>query len=349
MTPMTEGETRIAPDWWVAGAYPVASDIHRIPMPMPSVGLSAVNTYAIQDGDGLVMIDSGWSPQSDSRSQLEASLGSIGYTLADIRGFLITHLHRDHYTYAIEHRREFGSWVALGRPERDSLEAFRTFTGRPHDVELARLRHAGAAELAASMHIDVVDASIWEDPDRWIESGDEFRIGRHLLTAVSTPGHTRGHVVYVDAGSHLAFTGDHVLPRITPTVGSEAAPTSTPLADFMASLWHMQTFPNCEVLPAHGPVGAELHRRSEELIAHHQRRLSACLAVVDGSPSTPAEVASRLAWTRHDLRISELTPDNQMRAIFETELHLELLAQRSAVATFALAGVAYYKQIDRDK
>ncbi len=333
-----------AADWSAAGAYRVVDDVFRIPMPMPSIGLSAMNSYALVDGDGLVMIDSGWSPLPESRGRLESSLRSIGYSLSDIRGFLVTHLHRDHYTYAVEHRREFGSWIGLGEGERASLEAFRGFDGRPHEVELRRLRRDGADELADSIPIDPVDASIWESPDEWIPSGAEHRIGPHVLTAHATPGHTLGHLVYLDTDRRLAFTGDHVLPRITPTIGSEAAPTAEPLSDFMASLEYMLTLPDCLVLPAHGPATERLHRRSEELLEHHRERLTACLHAVDQMPATAAEVASRLPWTRRMLPLEALTPDNRMRAIFETATHLELLARRSAIRSVDLAGVAYFNK-----
>lgn len=332
-------------DWWVPGAYPIADDIHRIPMPMPSIGLRAINTYALSDGDGgLVMIDSGWSPLPESRDRLLSALAEIGHSLEDVRGFLITHLHRDHYTYAVEHRREFGSWIGLGEGERASLEAFGGFTGRPHDVELRRLRHDGAAELARTIQIDPVDASIWESPDRWIASGTRFEIGRSLLTAVATPGHTLGHLVYLDVDRSLAYTGDHVLPRITPTIGSEASMTPHPLADFLLSLERMGDYGDALVLPAHGPVGAALGERSQELLEHHQARLRDCVDALDATPATAAEVAARLPWTRKRLPVDELTPDNRMRAIFETALHLDLLARRSVIQSVDLAGVAYFNK-----
>ncbi len=50
---------------------------------------------------------------------------------------------------------------------------------------------------------------------------------------IETPGHTRGHVVFSDPASRLLFTGDHVLPTITPSIGFEPVATDNPLGDFL--------------------------------------------------------------------------------------------------------------------
>ena len=41
--------------------------MHRIPLPLPGDALKAVNTYAISDGDGVVMIDGGWAMAEATR------------------------------------------------------------------------------------------------------------------------------------------------------------------------------------------------------------------------------------------------------------------------------------------
>ena len=54
----------------------MADGVHRIPLPLPNDGLRAVNVYAIADGDGLTLVDSGWalaSPGSGWRTRWRAS------------------------------------------------------------------------------------------------------------------------------------------------------------------------------------------------------------------------------------------------------------------------------------
>jgi hydroxyacylglutathione hydrolase len=45
-------------------------------------------------------------------------------------------------------------------------------------------------------------------PDRWLEDGDEVRIGNLSLHVFHCPGHTPGHVVFFHAESKLALVGD---------------------------------------------------------------------------------------------------------------------------------------------
>ena len=105
--------------WIAEGTYEVSPGVYRIPLPLPFDGLRAVNTYAIEADDGLVMIDSGWVLE-ETKDQLERSLAKIGAGLRRRRKFLITHIHRDHYTQAIALSEVFGTKVALGVGEKPS-------------------------------------------------------------------------------------------------------------------------------------------------------------------------------------------------------------------------------------
>ena len=101
-------------DWAVPGVYPVAPGVHRVPLPLPTDGLRAVNVYVVEDDGGLVLIDSGWALEQ-ARTALTSALAALGAALGDVRSFLVTHVHRDHYTLAVQLRREFGSAVSPGR------------------------------------------------------------------------------------------------------------------------------------------------------------------------------------------------------------------------------------------
>src|SRR3954453_21450099 len=107
--------------WERPGAHEVAPGVHRIPLPLPGDSLKAVNVYAVADGDRLVLIDGGWALE-EAEQLLGQALATLGYALGDIREFLVTHLHRDHYTNAVALRRAYGSRVAVGEGERACLE-----------------------------------------------------------------------------------------------------------------------------------------------------------------------------------------------------------------------------------
>ncbi|MBW0115360.1 MBL fold metallo-hydrolase [Pseudonocardia abyssalis] len=332
-------------DWTGGGPYRCAPDVYRIPLPLPQDGLRAVNVYAIPDGDGWTLIDSGWA-LAESRELLTAALAKLGAGLGDVRRFLVTHIHRDHYTQAVALRREFGAHVALGRGEESGLAEIHRSGRDPFDAHRARLVRAGATALVATIEEtrpDPGDLSVWEQPDEWIEDGAEIAVGdTQVLTAVETPGHTRGHLVFADDAAGLLFAGDHVLPRITPSIGFEPHPTTSPLAAFLTSLQLIRSRKDALLLPAHGPVGMRVHERVDALLEHHGDRLDATLAAVREGRSTAQSVAEALPWTRHRRRLPDMDAFNAMLAVLETQAHLDVLVERGAVTITLQSGVAHY-------
>lgn len=135
-----------AGDWTVPGVYEVAADTWRIPLPLPTDGLRAVNVYALRDGDGFVLVDSGWAID-EARDALAKALAALGAGLGDVRRFLVTHLHRDHYTLGVVLRREFGMPVALGLGEQLSLRAGGRSDASSWTAMRAQLHRAGADAL----------------------------------------------------------------------------------------------------------------------------------------------------------------------------------------------------------
>jgi len=326
--------------------FEVAPGVHRIPLPLPDRSrLRAVNVYAIAEAEGFVLIDSGWA-LTTARDQLERALGVLGGGLADVSRFLITHLHRDHYTLGVALRREFGNRLSLGRGEVDGVR----LSAAPDRVrlvgQLAQLRRSGADELIVELEqrpLEPDPESGWEDPDEWIDAPAEITLTSRTLRAVATPGHTRGHLVYVDGVRELLFAGDHVLPHITPSIGFEPVPTNHALRDYMNSLQLIRGMPDAMLLPAHGPVLPAVWPRVEELLAHHERRLDAAEAVISAGASTAYDAARRLTWTRREQNLAELDLFNQMLATIESAAHLDLLVDLGRLRVDEVDGVAGYR------
>jgi len=345
----TPTRASISPDsgthWTEPGAWPAAPGVHRIPLPLPNDGLRAVNVYAVETADRLTLIDGGWAVES-SRDLLERSLKEAGFALGDIDRFLVTHVHRDHYTQAVTVRREIGAHVSLGLGDRPTLDLVHRRPLGEEEPHVQLLRDAGAPDLAQSWsdfsRRQTVDLSLWEYPDAWLEHDHAIVVGARTLDAVSTPGHTQGHFVFADTGGGLLFAGDHVLPTITPSIGFEPVPAPLALGDFLASLTKVRGLPDLRLLPAHGPIAPSSYARIDELLVHHDVRLGLCLDGVAVGGSTARDVAAGLPWTRHEHRLAELDVFNAALAILETRAHLELLVARGEVTRAAgPAGVVY--------
>jgi glyoxylase-like metal-dependent hydrolase (beta-lactamase superfamily II) len=325
---------RISPDsgvnWTEEGAWKVAPGVVRIPLPLPMDGLRAVNVYVMETDDGLVLIDGGWAIPA-SREVFERSMRAGGYALSDIRQFLVTHLHRDHYTQAYVVGREVGAPVSLGLGDKPSMDLMHDTTLHV-DPNLSRLEAAGALELAQAWR-DTLPAErpSMDDygmPGVWLDRDLTLDLGGRSVDAIATPGHTQGHYVFADTAAGLLFAGDHVLPTITPSVGFEPAWVEQPLRDFLDSLAKVRALPDLMLLPAHGPVAPSSHARVDELVDHHRARLDQCLTAVRGGAGTAWEVAGELGWTRHERHRDELGPFDAVMAAFETLCHLDLLALR---------------------
>jgi len=334
--------------WEDSGPEQVAAAVYRIPLPMRDDGLRAVNVYAIEADVGLVLIDAGWA-LIESRKRLELSLGTLGYPIRTVRRILVTHAHRDHYTLGVVLRREFGCRLELGEGERPAIERLLATPTRLVE-QVDQLRRAGAEALAdaiAAKARSTVESDEWERPDAWLKAG-YVDLGSRVLQVLHTPGHTQGHMVFIDAAAGLMFSGDHILPHITPSIGFEPGPTRNPLADYLASLDAVRQLPDMRMLPAHGPVRESVHARVDELVMHHDARLADTMRIVGESGSiTALGVARQLTWTRRSRRLAELDEFNQMLAIIETAAHLDLLVSTGRllgsadeIAHYALAAAA---------
>lgn len=341
-----EAEATTTGDWTQPGVFAVAPGVHRVPLPLPSDGLRAVNVYVIEDAAGLVLVDSGWA-LTESRQALSAALATLGCGLADVRHFLVTHLHRDHYTQAVQLRQLFGSKVSLGAGEGPAIKVLLAGGIRSFAPQVNQLLASGAQVVLQRLQaLDMAppgDPAGWEAPDEWLVPHQEIELGTRTLRVVPTPGHTQGHVVFVDAADGLLFAGDHVLPHITPSIGFEPVSASLPLGDYLESLRLVRAMPDLRLLPAHGPVTASAHARIDALLAHHADRLDRCATAVAAGAATAYQVACGLRWTRRERQLEELDPVNQMLAVTETRAHLELLAAQGQLTISWDDGVARYQ------
>jgi glyoxylase-like metal-dependent hydrolase (beta-lactamase superfamily II) len=331
--------------WADPGLFTIAPGVHRVPLPLPTDGLRAVNVYVLEDVDGLVLVDGGWA-LAESRQALAAALATLGCELGDIRHFLVTHVHRDHYTQAVELRRIFGSKVSLGAGEHPAIRAVLADGARPFAPQLRQLRVSGAEVVIERLRaLGAAPRSRppgWEEPDEWLAPHQEIELNSRTLRVVPTPGHTQGHVVFTDAAAGLLFAGDHVLPHITPSIGFEPVAASLPLGDYLESLRVVRALPDMRLLPAHGPVTPSVHVRVDELLTHHHDRLAQSAGAVAAWAGTAYQVACALRWTRRGRHLEELDPFNQMLAVTETRAHLELLAAQGRLTVSLDGEVAVY-------
>lgn len=325
--------------WTKPGVEELGGGLYRIPLPLPGDALRAVNVYAIADDDGVYLVDAGMAI-AGAKEQLTEALRKIGYGLGDIRNFFITHIHRDHYTLAMELKTTLRGEILIGEGEKENLRLILAATGGTGGEQgnLVRMRRGGADELVATLrkaageNHQAPSANLpWAEPDRWLPDGTVLDLRSRTLRTIATPGHTAGHVVYHDEANAALFAGDHVLPHITPSIGFEPAGNRMALRDYLSSLARTLALPDARLLPAHGPVTGSTHERVNELLAHHDDRLAETLDAVRAGHATPFEVAKAIKWTRRQRLFDDLDLFAQIQAVNETAAHLEVLLVRGQV------------------
>ncbi len=312
--------------------------IVQIRLPMVGNPMRYINGYLVEESDGYTLIDCGWKAD-DVLAALHAGLAAAGASLTDVKRLFITHFHFDHYGLAGTLVRagvaELGmhalDWkfvsAILADPDGmdDAADAFIARNGLVVDALLEdEIEHHRRSELTRPTH--------------FLEDGE--RSGR--LRAVWTPGHSPGHLCFVDERSGKMFTGDHVLDPVTPHVGIWHDTRGDALGEYNDSLRKVAAIGATGVLPAHGEPFPDLQRRTDELLAHHQTRDAQVLAALAAGARSAGDVARALPWTRRNKPFSELEEAHQQFAVAETIAHLENLRTRGRVVKMEEADRIYY-------
>jgi glyoxylase-like metal-dependent hydrolase (beta-lactamase superfamily II) len=322
---------------WQDGVLPPVEKIDHglwsIPVPIPDNPMRYVLVYAIEAGDGVILVDAGWQ-DDQSWQALSTGLQSIGSSVSDVVGVLVTHYHGDHLGLAGRIREASGAWVAMHELDAAELKAV------PPDVDAWLASTVGYLETHGVPSIDArslglaIDLERWVAPplpDRYVADGTVIRARGRLLRAIWTPGHTPGHTCFYDARHRQLFSGDHVLPRITPQISVFGHDPGDPLTEFLESLERLDRLRIGEVLPAHEYRFRGLPHRVAQIAEHHAHRLAELLGIVrETAGATAWELAARLSWSRP---WTDFTPLNQRFALGETLSHLTLLDRRGDVHT----------------
>jgi glyoxylase-like metal-dependent hydrolase (beta-lactamase superfamily II) len=322
---------------WQARVMPpveqLAADLWSIPVPIPNNPLRYVSSYAFGSGGGLVVLDTGWNAE-ESWQTLVAGLESIGASPGDVRGVLVSHMHFDHFGLAGRLKEASGAWVAMHPADRAVIARMRELDpGAWVHAEAAFLLRLGASpeEAAASVGSPEQFAAFVPTglPDRELSDGDLADVPGWRLRALHTPGHTPGHLCFVDEDRRRFFSGDHILPRITPNISLQASDQSDPLAAYLASLAAVRDLEVSEIMPAHEWRFRGLAERADAIAAHHERRLEELLAAIAAHPDTTSWfLAGQLTWSRS---WDQYSGRMRISAVTETAAHVVELVRRGLV------------------
>jgi glyoxylase-like metal-dependent hydrolase (beta-lactamase superfamily II) len=318
----------------------------RFTVPFPGDPKRKVNSFLFMADREALLLDASWDVP-EALDSLEAALKIGGLGMGSVRTVVITHLHPDHLGLA-SRLRSHGARIGYHPAEAMvMLTRFRRLDEfREHSRLWERLNGHPVDSESALSGIAAVEGTLSEvpHPDLPLEGGERLQIGDFQLRPVWTPGHTLGHLCYYEETRKLLFTGDHVLPTISPHIGMYVHAIGNPLPNYLDSLALLRAYDVEMALPAHGQAFSDLHGRLEELLQHHYKRMEEMLGVFDEQALTAWEVASRARWTRRKLSLQEIAPWHRRLALAETIAHLELLRAEGHLEKVFRPGQMLYRR-----
>jgi len=124
------------------------------------IGIRAVCTHLIDTGDGLIIIDPGYS---ESLYIIINNIWELGFRPADIKYIVVSHAHHDHMDSVSELAAMTGAKTFIGKDDLPLL------TGEMFQYPINPF-----------------------EPDVLLEDGDVIALGNTEIRCVATPGHTDG-------------------------------------------------------------------------------------------------------------------------------------------------------------
>ncbi len=231
----------------------------------------ATTTNTILVGDRVVYVVDPATPQPEEQARLFETLDAWRAEGREPASILLTHHHSDHVGGVHALARRYGLRVGA------------------HAETLSRVDTSG---------LDVFEVA---DGDRFdLGASPDGRAG-WTLTALHTPGHAPGHLVFQEDRYGAAVVGDMVSTLSTIVID----PPEGHMATYLASLERLRARGVGMLYPAHGPAAADGTAVLSRLIRHRAAREE---RLVDALGAAPTDERALLERVYDDVRDERLLP-----------------------------------------
>lgn len=257
--------------------------IRMAPLLTPTIPpATTTNAYVVGEKD-LFVVDPAPYDEGERRRLLEflARLESEGRR---VRGVLVTHHHQDHVGAIDTVATKFGVPVH----------------GHPLTLERLPVPPRDPRPLDEGSRVELGVA-----PD-----GSE---GWHLL-AHHTPGHDRGHLIFIESRYRAAIVGDLVSTLSTIVID----PPEGHMATYVASLERARGLELAMLYPAHGPANPRGRALLGRAIEHRQARERKVLEALSDEPQELGQVLAR-AYDDVDPRLTGLAERSLLAGLEKLE------------------------------
>ena len=209
------------------------------------------NMFLVDGGTEAAIIDAGCGIEPE---RIVRHIQNSGVAMEKVSTLLLTHAHGDHVAGARFWHEEFGLKIVCATEARPWVE-----TGDQEKTSLRIAREGGVYPLDFEFHPCPVAHDVGD--------GDEIQIGDITLEVLETPGHARGHIVFlwqqddgtkVLLGGDVCFPGGRIAPQITWDFSTE---------EYAATMRRLDGLKIDQLFAGHGaPLLSEAHLDIE--IAH---------------------------------------------------------------------------------
>lgn len=301
---MIETPHAVAPE--PGEAIAVAEDVFWLRLPLPMV-LNHVNAYALRDGDGWTLIDTGFD-SSKTRALWEAALAGPLAGLPVLR-LIVTHHHPDHVGLAgwfqargVELLMPRTGWLlarmlVLDEQKAPSAETLAHWQGAGMDPALfERRRTERPFNFCDVVHPLPLGFTRLHD-------GGTIRMGGRVWDIRFGQGHAPDHATFWSREDHLVIGGDQLLSTISPNLGVYATePGADPVGEWLDSCARFLPVARADhlVLPGHKLPFTGLPDRLGQLIENHHGALDRLRDHLAGGPRTAVECFAPLFKRRID-------------------------------------------------
>ncbi|MEL7080381.1 MAG: MBL fold metallo-hydrolase [Pseudomonadota bacterium] len=258
----------------------------RLPLPMK---LDHVNIYALDDGDGWTVIDTGFASNKTKeiwRTMMEGPLDGKPVMRA-----VVTHHHPDHVGLAGWLQTEFGASLLTTRtawlmarmltldvqatPNSETLDFYRSAGMDPATLEIrSKERPFNFADIVAPLPLGY----------ERLQQDQTINMGGRTWDIHMGNGHAPEHATFWSRDDNLVLSGDQILPSISPNIGVYATePMADPIGDWLEACERLAPMARDDhlVLGGHKLPFTGLPTRMRQLIENHHGALERLLAFID--------------------------------------------------------------------
>lgn len=238
----------------------------------------SVNVYIVDTGEGVVLVDAGFSTEA---KRLRTALAIAGIQPGEVRAVFVTHCHADHIGGVAELQSH--GWLSADPGlvlHRDTDRLGREMFLGSGERFVAHLLDNGIAEEDVPEWRAGLEAmgelANWPEKALLVEDGARFAIGDVTFVVTSTPGHSPDHVA-IRASHHrhgdVVFLGDMTQGSRMPQCGMRDWETEDPIEDMRRSWSRLVEDGPAIGLPGHGAPIPDLaaYRAMFEALYEQQR------------------------------------------------------------------------------